>query len=112
MGIIKQTEGDQRLYNDTQTTIAKIFRLLGHPGRIKIILLLVLHQSLTLGEIRENLFLSQSATSELVKQLKETGLITGREVGPSVHYSLNREMWEGIKEVIQYFLDEVNNESI
>jgi DNA-binding transcriptional ArsR family regulator len=109
MGIIKQTEGDQRLYNDTQATIAKIFRLLSHPGRTKIILMLVLYESLTLGEIRENLMLSQSATSELVKQLKETGLITGREVGSSVHYSLNRDMWESIKEVIQYFLDEVNN---
>jgi ArsR family transcriptional regulator, arsenate/arsenite/antimonite-responsive transcriptional repressor len=110
MGIIKQTEGDQRLYNDTQATKAKIFRLLGHPGRTKIILMLVLNESLTLGEIKENLLLSQSATSELIKQLKETGLITGREVGPSVRYSLNRDMWESIKEVIQYFLDEVNNE--
>lgn len=109
MGIIKKTQGDQHLYNDTQTTIATIFRLLGHPGRTKIILLLVLHESLTLGEIRENLQLSQSATSSLVKEIKESGLITGREVGPSVHYSLNREMWESIKEVIQYFLDEVNN---
>lgn len=109
MGIIKKIEGDQPLYNDTQTTIATIFRLLGHPGRTKIILMLVLHESLTLGEIRENLQLSQSATSELVKQIKETGLITGREVGPAVHYSLNREMWESVKEVIQYFLDELSN---
>lgn len=112
MGNIKKMEGDQRLYNDTQTTIATIFRLLSHPGRTKIILMLVLHESLTLGEIRENLQLSQSATSELVKQIRETGLITGREVGPSVHYSLNREMWESVKEVIQYFLDEVNNPRI
>lgn len=112
MGIIKKTQGDQRLYNDTQTTIAQIFRLLGHPGRTKIILMLVLHESLTLGEIRENLQLSQSATSELVKQIRETGLITGREVGPAVYYSLNKEMWESIKEVIQYFVEEVNNPRI
>jgi DNA-binding transcriptional ArsR family regulator len=112
MGIIKQTEGDQRLYNDTQATIAKIFRLLGHPGRTKIILMLVLNESLTLGEIKENLLLSQSATSELVKQLNETGLITGREVGSSVHYSLNKATLESILYIIQYFLNEINNPSI
>jgi DNA-binding transcriptional ArsR family regulator len=112
MGIIKKTQGDQRLYNDTQTTIAHIFRLLSHPGRTKIILLLLLHDSLILGEIRENLHLSQSATSELVKQLKEAGLIRGSEVGPSVRYSLNKEMWDNILEVIQYFLDEVSNPRI
>jgi DNA-binding transcriptional ArsR family regulator len=112
MGILKTMQGDERLYNDSQTTIAAIFRLLGHPGRTKIILMLVLHESLTLGEIRENLQLSQSATSELVKQIKGTGLITGREEGPSVRYSLNKEMWDNILEVIQYFLDEVSNPRI
>lgn len=109
MGIIKQTEGDQHLYNNTQTTIAKIFRLLSHPGRTKIILMLVLHESLTLSEIKETLLLSQSATSELVKQIKETGLITGREVGPAVLYRLNRDMWEGLIDVLQYFINELSN---
>ena len=108
MGIIKKTHGDQRLYNDTQITISRLFLLLSHPGRVKLIFLLVLYEDLSLGEIQEYLQLSQSATSGLVKQIKETGLITGREMGTSVRYSLDEEMWENVKGVIQYFLNEAN----
>jgi DNA-binding transcriptional ArsR family regulator len=109
MGILKKMDGDQRLYTDLQITIAEIFHLLGHPGRIKILLMLELNESLKLGEIRDNLQLSQSATSALVKQIKDTDLITGKEVGTSIHYSLNKQMWQNIRFLIQYFLDEVSS---
>lgn len=103
MGIIRK-----ELYNDTQNTLAQVFGILSHPCRMNIILMLVVNDSLALGEIRDQIGLSQSATSEQVKQLKDVGLITGTQVGTSVRYNLNREMWESIKVVIQYFLNEVN----
>ncbi len=109
MGILKKTIGSEPIYNDTQILTAEIFHLLGHPGRTRTILLLVQYKDLSLGEIREYLQLSQSATSALVKQLKDIRLIRGKEVGTSVQYSLNTEMWENMKWMMQYFLDEVNS---
>lgn len=89
MGIIKQ-----ELYDHSTRSAANVFSMLGHPGRIKIIELLKARERLTLGEIQDLIGLSQSATSDQIKKLKESGLLRGVRVETSVYYSLSKEQWE------------------
>lgn len=104
MGIIR-TE----LYNLHQNTIAKIFALFAHPGRVKILMILLINERQTLGQIQELLGLSQAATSNQVQQMKDAGLVKSIQLETSVFYSLDRETWESIKRINQSFWDEVGN---
>lgn len=104
MGIIR-TE----LYNLHQNTIAKILALFSHPGRVKLLMILLINERQTLGQIQELIGLSQAATSAQVKKLKDAGLIKNVQLGTTVYYSLDREMWESIKRINQSFWDEVGS---
>lgn len=103
MGIIKR-----ELYNQNENATATVFEVLSHPARTKIIMMLLASASATLGEITQQIGLSQSSTSAQVKKLKEFGLLHGTQVETSVRYSLDLEAWEGMKWAIQQFLNEVS----
>lgn len=102
MGIIRRD-----IYSLEENAIALVFDQLSHPGRVKTILMLLLNESLSLGEIQQGLGLSQSATSDQVRILKDTGLITGVQLGTSVRYSLNRATWDYIQQLNASFWAEV-----
>lgn len=102
MGILKRT-----LYSIEQNALSITFDLLSHPGRLKIILLLIVNDSMSLGQLKNEIGLSQSATSDQVKLLSSCGLIRGVEVGTSIRYSLNREMWELITQLNVLFWNQM-----
>lgn len=81
--------------------LAEIFRILAHPCRIRIISTLLFNESRTVGDMTEQFNgLTQSTISEHIRQLKEADLITGKQVGNTIRYSLNGAIWGHYKWVL------------
>lgn len=103
MGIIKKEN-----YSFDEIGPAAVFSMLSHPGRIKILTLLLQHESLSVKEIQQELGLSQAATSQQLLKLKEGGLITGMQVNTSMRYSLSRDRFNDMMLLIGYFWGLIN----
>lgn len=89
------------LQNDLSTEeLAKIFKALSHPTRIKIFQHLKKINECICGEIVEIFPFSQSTISQHLKHLKDSGLVTGEINGPSTCYCINPEVYEKFKQVI------------
>ncbi len=62
----------------TKITLAKYAKALAHPARVAILQLLVTKATCQCGDIVDELPLSQSTVSQHLKELKNAGLIKGR----------------------------------
>jgi DNA-binding transcriptional ArsR family regulator len=83
------SKSDKFSTGEQETAI--IAKALAHPARIAILKVLAKYHSCLCGEIVAELPLSQSTVSQHLKELKTAGLITGKQDGPSVTYSINTE---------------------
>jgi ArsR family transcriptional regulator len=79
--------------------VAKIFKALGHPTRIKIIELLLKRNSCICGEIVDIFPFSQSTISQHLKILKESGIVCGEIEGPKTCYCVDENV---LNEFIKY----------
>ena len=90
--------------NERQTldeeTLARLFKALAHPIRIKIVDHLKTIDQCICGEIVSLFSLSQSTISQHLKSLKEAGLIMGEVEGPRTCYCINRDMLETFKAAV------------
>lgn len=66
---------------------AQLFRVLGHPIRIRILELL-LDGERTVGELQAALSLDSSGTSQHLAALRAQGVLESRRAGSSVYYRL------------------------
>lgn len=66
---------------------AQLFRVLGHPVRIRILELL-LDGERTVGELQSALSLDSSGTSQHLAALRQLGVLESRRAGTSVHYKI------------------------
>ncbi|MCL4422498.1 MAG: metalloregulator ArsR/SmtB family transcription factor [Actinobacteria bacterium] len=66
---------------------AELFRVLGHPVRIRMLELLS-DGELSVGELQAGLELDSSSTSQHLAALRRQGLVEGRKQGTSVHYRM------------------------
>jgi ArsR family transcriptional regulator len=66
---------------------ARMFRILGHPVRIRILELLRDGER-GVGELQAELRLDSSGTSQHLAALRQQGLLESRHVGTSVYYRL------------------------
>jgi DNA-binding transcriptional ArsR family regulator len=64
---------------------AQLFRVLGHPVRIRILELLVSGER-TVGELQAELELDSSGTSQHLAALRQLGLLESRRAGTSSYY--------------------------
>lgn len=64
---------------------ADLFKVLGHPVRVRIIELLRDGER-TVGSLQGSLGLDSSGTSQHLAALRKQGLVVGRREGASVHY--------------------------
>lgn len=78
------------LNNGQITFISSIFKALADPTRLKILYLLA-HKECSVGNIAEELTLSQSATSHQLSFLKSLKLVKSRRNGNSILYSCDDE---------------------
>jgi DNA-binding transcriptional ArsR family regulator len=64
---------------------AELFRVLGHPVRIRLLELLRDGER-TVGDLREELQMDSSGTSQHLGILRKHGILEGRRVGTSIYY--------------------------
>ena len=87
--------------------LAKIFKALGHPTRIKIIEHLNQIDTCICGEIVEMLPQSQSTVSQHLKELKRVGFIQGEIEGPKICYCVDRKTIERAKKLFTTLFSDV-----
>jgi DNA-binding transcriptional ArsR family regulator len=102
MGITKKQGFTLRI-----NEMADILKAMGNPARLKIIQFLIESKSCVCGDFLEVLPLAQSTVSKHLSELKRVKLITGKNVGNNISYSLNIKTWEKIKE---FMLNEIGFE--
>lgn len=69
---------------------ANLFRVLGHPARVRILELLR-DGELTVGALQAGLELDSSGTSQHLAALRRVGLVSPRRDGTSVYYTVEDE---------------------
>lgn len=78
-----------RKFNAADAELARVFRALANPARLKILRILGERGTAVCGEIVDDLPLSQSTVSQHLKELKDAGLIRGEANGTKSCYCLN-----------------------
>ncbi|ADE55331.1 ArsR/SmtB family transcription factor [Coraliomargarita akajimensis] len=79
------------LFSAEQTALANFASALAHPARIAIITQLQQRGEASCGDLVEALPLAQPTVSQHIKQLREADLLTARNCGPKICYSINYE---------------------
>ena len=88
-----------KLKMDTDA-LAKIFKALGHPTRVKIVEHLIKINSCVCGEIVNIFPFSQSTISQHLKLLKESGIVHGEIEGPKTCYCVDFEVLNKLKKYV------------
>ncbi len=80
--------------------IAKIFKALGHPTRVKIVEHLITINTCVCGEIVDIFPFSQSTISQHLKLLKESGIVCGEVEGPKTYFCVDKTILKQFKDYI------------
>jgi ArsR family transcriptional regulator len=89
---VEGPEADQEL--------AELAKALGHTARVQIVRLLVRKDACICGEIVDELPLAQSTVSQLLKVLKEAGLIRGEIDGARTCYCIEPRALRRLKALV------------
>lgn len=84
---------NNRVSNAGGVTFDQIFKAIGDPHRLQILMLL-LENELSAGEILQALDVVQSTLSHHMKSLVDAGVVTASRHGKWTYYSLNTEILE------------------
>lgn len=80
--------------------LAKIFKALGHPTRIKIVEHLNAINTCVCGEIVNIFPYSQSTISQHLKLLKESGIVCGEVEGPKTYFCVDKVVLNQFKQYV------------
>lgn len=89
---------------------AQLFRVLGHPVRIRILELLSGGER-TVGDLQAELQLDSSGTSQHLAALRQQGVLESRRVGTSVYYRLRDPRVSQLLAVARQILSSALSES-
>jgi DNA-binding transcriptional ArsR family regulator len=95
MGITKTN-----LYTEEHNEQAELFKALGHPARLKIVIHLLRVKSCICGDIVDEVKLSQPAITRHLKVLKDANVIQGNIEGNKVCYCINADSFRALKGII------------
>ena len=84
--------------------LVKVFKALSDETRLKI-LLIISKRTICQKGISRHLGISESAVSQHIKVLKESGIVTGIKQGYSVIYVINDDCFKEVK----FFLKMIND---
>ena len=85
--------------------LARLAKALSHPTRMAIMYFLSHKGSCYFGDIHNELPIAKATVSQHLKELKDTGLIIGKEEIPKVCYSVNLEVWNEMRAMFADFFD-------
>lgn len=86
----KRQKSLEALENEFIYDVADFFKVFGDATRIKLLQLL-LKKEMCVGDIVENLTMTQSAVSHQLRVLRQNDLVKYRKEGKTVYYSLDDE---------------------
>ena len=89
----------EALLEETLIKNAELLKVLGHPERLAIVLL-VSNREMCVKELVEILEISQPKVSQHVGLMKELGILSFRKEGTKVLYRLSNEKVRAIVEVL------------
>lgn len=95
------------LFSEKQNKLATLAKAFGHPARIAILEFLIQNKTCLVGDLTNNLPLSQSTISQHIKELKNIGLIKGKIDGPAIGYCINRSMMLELTNSLNEFISEI-----
>lgn len=98
MGLTKS-----QIFSNEQNQLAGIFRVLANPARIAILQYLSRQQGCICNDIVEEIGLAQPTVSQHLKELKQSGLISGEVEGKRLCYCINRDRWNELQQIINSF---------
>ena len=78
-----------RVDPDLANGVAEIFKLLGDPTRVSILLTLDDHDELCVHEIAEHIGASETKVSQALRLLRTAGIVRNRRDGRHIHYRLD-----------------------
>ena len=81
--------------------LAKIFKALGHPTRVKILEHLIDIDTCVCGEIVNIFPYSQSTISQHLKLLKESGIVCGEVEGPKTYFCIDKQVLSQVKDYME-----------
>lgn len=87
--VSKQTAVSEEMPETTIEFASNLFKLLGHPLRLRIVELLDLHGEETVNRIAELTDQPQSTVSLYLNRLKNAGLLKSRRDGNQTFYTLS-----------------------
>lgn len=84
-------------------SISSLLKAVADPTRLQILALMNQgeQQSVCTCDLTGPLKLSQPTISHHMKKLSEVGLLSSERRGTWVHYSINRERWDQIRELFE-----------
>lgn len=71
--------------------MANVFKALSDPTRLRLLKLLSGGQALCVNALARKLGVTQSAVSQHLRVLRQTGLVAGSRTGSFIHYSLRTD---------------------
>jgi DNA-binding transcriptional ArsR family regulator len=106
MGITK-TQGFNKEINE----MADVFKIIGHPARLSIMLHLAEQNSCICNDIVDKLPLAQPTISRHLSELKRVGLIKGNVDGKNICYCINEKTWTKVVTQINSMSAAINDSS-
>ncbi|MDD7886108.1 helix-turn-helix transcriptional regulator [Flavivirga sp. 57AJ16] len=101
MGLTKS-----EIFTDAQNDIALFAKAFAHPARVAILQQLFKMDSCYCGNLVDDIGLAQPTISQHLKELRNLGLIKGNVEGTSVCYCIDKENWEGMKQMMMQFFNQ------
>jgi predicted transcriptional regulator len=101
--IIFMTNNKFEEFNQEQKELALHGKIFSHPARIAIIQLLAEKKEIKAGNISDFLPISRPTVSQHLKELKTLGIIKGTIDGLKIHYCLDMNKLQKIKEQYDNF---------
>lgn len=89
-------------------SLAKLFKALGHPLRLKIVKKLT-QGELCVCELNADVDFSQSNLSQHLKILKEAGILKSHKIGLNIYYSVQDEKINDIIVLAENLLNDQSN---
>jgi len=80
--------------------LAKLFKALGHPTRIRILEHLIRINTCVCGEIVDIFPYSQSTISQHLKLLKDAGIVCPEVEGPRTYFCVDKDILNQLKTYI------------
>ncbi|MDZ4822680.1 MAG: metalloregulator ArsR/SmtB family transcription factor [Flavobacteriales bacterium] len=87
-------------YATQEQSVADFAKTMSHPARVAILKVLAQKNTCICGEIVEVLPLAQATVSQHLKELKNSGLITGELEGTTSCYCIN---WKNLQKELDKF---------